>query len=767
MNIDEHQNKNRINSNKGIVVIIEASWGQLEWILPVLSKLREIDADIVIAVFFSPTFISRNKDKTDSLMLSLLKEITNYIYWCFNEENIEQAVTSLNSVNIKVILKESSVSIFAKKVQKIFYKALVIGFPDGPHFRVYQKFNSTRYCNRWEKLMLDQDIMFADTDLAAPYLFEMFPDARMFFTGTPKLDSEWVIKLISQKDFLSSSEMEISSRFSKVFLFITTFSHPLYKYFPKDIQDYVTSTVIDYILSDPDNLLIIKPHPRQEISSLLSFVTDYNKNQLLISNIQVVHLAALSDFVISVSSSAILSALSVKRPVVIFHPYVWPSHALSVDRFGRLYSQYDMLNVSVYAKSGKDLKSYIQDYFNPDSDHSIWINQMQAYNKLIHHEVSSSHYTAMAILKALHDENINPIYTYETPKNRNCSLISPQTHQLELTLNKMNSYMMPISTKCIKEMANGLKLENIVLTGSVNEYLVNESSKIFDQTFVIEASSDLYQFNKFNFIKNNEKIELMTSSKILEHQISKISNKSLIFWLDSHEIAIKTFKTKTQTPVIEELKVIQKYYRSFKKVVIVINNLKFFQPVKPNVDEARGQKERCYPSLKEVMHILKETDTNLEFFVLGNIGIIYSSPESIAVTDGVRACTISRLFENEENIEDVLSAEKYISQWLINEERKAVRDLFDEYTNEEDWMVGGHFVLWRALINMGEKKYNNAINDFTKAIHLGCHHWRVLWYIAQSAYLNGNIKLSMIHLNKLIKIVPNFQPVVNLYHQLI
>ena len=49
--------------------------------------------------------------------------------------------------------------------------------------------------------------------------------------------------------------------------------------------------------------------------------------------------------------------------------------------------------------------------------------------------------------------------------------------------------------------------------------------------------------------------------------------------------------------------------------------------------------------------------------------------------------------------------------------------------------------LWHGLVLLNQKQWETAIQEFQTAIHLGCHHWRVLWYLAKSARGKNDLNL--------------------------
>ena len=64
--------------------------------------------------------------------------------------------------------------------------------------------------------------------------------------------------------------------------------------------------------------------------------------------------------------------------------------------------------------------------------------------------------------------------------------------------------------------------------------------------------------------------------------------------------------------------------------------------------------------------------------------------------------------------------------------------------------------LWAGLKWQQEGTYAAALSDFQSAINLGFQHWRVYWYLAQSAEKSGKMILAKKSLNNVLQAAPEF-----------
>ncbi|RLC06553.1 MAG: hypothetical protein DRI57_26775, partial [Deltaproteobacteria bacterium] len=70
----------------------------------------------------------------------------------------------------------------------------------------------------------------------------------------------------------------------------------------------------------------------------------------------------------------------------------------------------------------------------------------------------------------------------------------------------------------------------------------------------------------------------------------------------------------------------------------------------------------------------------------------------------------------------------------------------------------GYHRFWHGLTLFSEKRFAEAKNEFLRAVQLKCHHWRVAWFTAESAYRSGDIALAKEAAQAVIKAVPKFRP---------
>lgn len=106
------------------------------------------------------------------------------------------------------------------------------------------------------------------------------------------------------------------------------------------------------------------------------------------------------------------------------------------------------------------------------------------------------------------------------------------------------------------------------------------------------------------------------------------------------------------------------------------------------------------------------------------------------------------------NVQELLTVEQTIaasSLWLPEEKEKLFQ-YHHSYPND------GYLNLWSGLVRQQYEQHSEAISNFINAINSGCNHWRVAWYLAQSAEKINDLVLAKNALQAILQVEPNFEP---------
>ena len=193
--------------------------------------------------------------------------------------------------------------------------------------------------------------------------------------GRPRYDRWWIEHLAQLPVFRLSEEYKLAEAKKRVFLFATR--GPSSSFFPPEVFEYLVKSVAEITLREPDTLLLIKPHPQQDLDFIKSTMAQYDSSSWMISSLQTMQLAQISDFVICMVSSVILDAVAVGKPTVEFFQYVKGQHFFLKDKNGKTVSSYSQLGMVATAERKEQLEALIENYFNDNDRSEQWEEQHQ------------------------------------------------------------------------------------------------------------------------------------------------------------------------------------------------------------------------------------------------------------------------------------------------------------------------------------------------------------------------------------------------------
>jgi len=118
-----------------------------------------------------------------------------------------------------------------------------------------------------------------------------------------------------------------------------------------------------------------------------------------------------------------------------------------------------------------------------------------------------------------------------------------------------------------------------VETGTNEAKTLLRLHKNFSHCYSIEPSLKYFNLSKKNISSIKNKVDLFndTSESALETIINKLKDKNVTFFLDGHYSGKDTFLGDRGTPIIFELELIARNIRSFKNLVVIIDDFRCFE----------------------------------------------------------------------------------------------------------------------------------------------------------------------------------------------
>ncbi|HIK10509.1 MAG TPA: glycosyltransferase [Oscillatoriaceae cyanobacterium M33_DOE_052] len=116
-----------------------------------------------------------------------------------------------------------------------------------------------------------------------------------------------------------------------------------------------------------------------------------------------------------------------------------------------------------------------------------------------------------------------------------------------------------------------------------------------------------------------------------------------------------------------------------------------------------------------------------------------------------------------QNIEELWQSDRQIAAASPLLQSKYAGGIF-QYRNY--YPQDGYLKFWFGLVRQNQGKHIEALSEFTAAIQSGCNHWRLHWYIAQSAEKINDIPLATNALSTVVREAPDFLPAQRMLQQI-
>lgn len=139
--------------------------------------------------------------------------------------------------------------------------------------------------------------------------------------------------------------------------------------------------------------------------------------------------------------------------------------------------------------------------------------------------------------------------------------------------------------------------KNFIETGTYMGSTIDNIKNNFKNIYTIELNENLYNYSKNKF-RNYKHINcILGNSTDKLKNILETNNQEVIFFLDGHYSSGETSKGDKDVPLLEELEVINKYFKN--KGIIIIDDLRLFE-TKDNEDWSDISKKNIIDKLDNI-----------------------------------------------------------------------------------------------------------------------------------------------------------------------
>lgn len=283
-----------------------------------------------------------------------------------------------------------------------------------------------------------------------------------------------------------------------------------------------------------------------------------------------------------------------------------------------------------------------------------------------------------------------------------------------------------LRTDFLQELIRIFNVDILIETGTAGGGTILQAINYFPAIYTIELDEALYQAGKER-LKKCAHVHTFKgeSGDILQQLLPSITGKPL-FWLDAHYCGEGSAWGRNETPILDELEAIKCSH--IQDCVILIDDMRGFGT------HALDKDFICwpnYPTMQELCQKLLNINNDFNIILLGDVLLAYDKTKyTIDLSPITTACTASRI-EFLYSDQELLHYESIIGS--VQEQERAFIDIL--YNNKKGYPPDHeyHIHLWRGLILLHDKLYEEALQEFNHVISQGYHHWRVYRYAAQAA----------------------------------
>ena len=327
------------------IVIFSCSWGEVDWILPVLYKLKELQPELKLVALFQPHPFLWSQRNKEMILTPLL-------------DTIIDSYAEPDFTRVKFVLKDFNPDDpFRNRICQRSVGAKIVVYPHSTAVKIHQDCNAPidNKCiigTPWAKLVPSHDLMLLATQSDVVWWKQRTSVLKPGVVGCPRYDPWWVNKILHDPKILKSEEKKIASKY-KVILFVTRAPHKYY--LSESTWEYIIRSTAEVVLKDPNNFLLVKPHPKQDVRRLTRSLSSYDR--CMITKLHPLQLASLADLTIATYTSCTLDSLAVGTPVIEFFQYPRPNEEFVMLDNGKRSSMFTYLGLTLPVNTREELEN--------------------------------------------------------------------------------------------------------------------------------------------------------------------------------------------------------------------------------------------------------------------------------------------------------------------------------------------------------------------------------------------------------------------------
>ncbi len=357
-----------------LIWIVATSFGEVDWLLPVMAAFHKRNPEWKIVTLFGHQIVYQSLIQNSELYDEFAKISSLNIY---PQEIDALFAEDIAPEQVRIILKDfnqDEYSHFKRQVEDRCPEALRVSYPHSIY--IYSNLTSERITAPVDPDAYSRhDVFLLSSPNDIPYWSKHVDPKKIRAFGYPVFDEWWQEQMLASPHFIESAEKKLAERGGKVFFHVSRHPNPVYLS-EKDYH-YLIQTMLKEVFAYDDSVLIIKHHPRQDITSFVKLLEPYDPSRWMFSGFHLTQLASIADVVISFWASGIFNSLAVGTPVIEYYRYGDRNPEWRLLPGGERTSIYRELGMAAPANTPEELKKCIQSAL--EGTDPIWDFQLRAF----------------------------------------------------------------------------------------------------------------------------------------------------------------------------------------------------------------------------------------------------------------------------------------------------------------------------------------------------------------------------------------------------
>jgi len=338
------------------VAFIMNSMGELHCLLPILAQAKRVEPSLRIIVVFKERKMPARLAE-DSVYSAILAELGAQL---IPLRGLVRQVLPERS-RIRLIFKDfgsAPPGSLGPVLKHVSPNASLVLFPHA--YAIHSTSEGPGVAYGRPRADYDQELIDAtllNTQLDVGTWSHRVPDRAIQVVGATGY-TEWWRRILSRhaREQLKSV---VEAAGGKKIVFLTT-RGPHEAYLTVENYRYLVPLAVEAILARPDVVIMLKPHPREDVADLKALLAGYPPDRVKVTALNTLALASISNVNVSFWSSAVLDSIAAGTPTIEVYRFHKPNGQTVLDADGNIASIYTTLGLSLRAHDRASLTEALE-----------------------------------------------------------------------------------------------------------------------------------------------------------------------------------------------------------------------------------------------------------------------------------------------------------------------------------------------------------------------------------------------------------------------